>query len=150
MVLNTINELSEDEKDALLMLRNETPESVYDNKNGEKPHPFIENWEEMVRKDLGWTDIDIEIYVGTWNTPSELNTMYYNASNSNTSLGCTCRSFWGCPGFSFCQTYSCDTPPNGGCGIVGTANCLGLCPLDMEPGGFGNNIYENLSSKYVC
>lgn len=55
----------------------------------------------MVRKDLGWTDIDIEIYVGTWNTPSELNSMYYNASNSNASLNCSCRSFWGCPGFHF-------------------------------------------------
>ena len=146
LVLNLVSDFSDEDRDALLLLRNEAPESIYEDSEEYEVHPFVQNWESMVRSELGWTDTAIEIYVSTWNTPSELRNKAYSPSQVGVGTACGCRSFWGCAGFGSCNWDSGCTSTNQGCGIWGGAKCQGSCPEDVQPGGASSQIA--LSSRY--
>lgn len=146
LVLNSILELNENEKRALLILRNDTPLDIYDYANDSSVvHPFIVNWEAIAREQLGWNDTAIEIYVSTWNSPSELLNKSYSPESNGFNESCACRSFWGCAGFGSCNWDSGCTETNAGCGIMGGAKCRGTCPEIVQPSG-GSQIA--LSSRY--
>lgn len=61
-------------------------------------------------------------------TVDELNNVI-SVPESSGSIDCTCQSWWGCAGFNGCDKETVSEKKKG-CGIVGNANCKGLCSED--------------------
>lgn len=125
--------LTEDEIIHLEQLKNYDNLNVY-NFDGAVPDSFLVAWEYYAFDNLGWNEEKFETYVGTWMTVGEINSFEPDYTQPISSeQNCTCRSRFGCFGFGSCDEGGCTIPPKGGCGILGTANCIGTCPEDIQP-----------------
>jgi hypothetical protein len=132
--LMELNTLSKSEKEYLTKLFQQAKPEIYSSEKEKiKFEKFADEWTHQVQDLFGWYDIDVFRYTHTWLTIDEFNKWFEikKASSKLKSMqaevDCDCRydigCIWGLR--ETCVHGNCI--PVGNCGILGTADCTGVC-----------------------